>query len=206
MKIVILGAGSAAMIVADIVMESHNFDLAGFIGTQEEEETLRNSKIYQNRLFLGDYSILPKLREAEITGFIVAIGNNFRRERVYYEAMQAGLMPVNAISKHAIINPSVTLGRGNVVAPGVNLSHGVTIGDNVLIDASVIVFVSAEIGDHCRLRPGSLVCGSATIEKNVQLGAGSIVESSIKVGKNQTVPAGAIVNEDLAGLYRETGA
>jgi hypothetical protein len=61
MKVAIVGVGTAAMIVADIIMESHNFKLAGFVGTSEEEKTLRSSNVYHNLQFLGDRGIIGKL-------------------------------------------------------------------------------------------------------------------------------------------------
>ena len=37
MKIVIIGAGTSAITVADILIRDRNFTIAGFIGTDEEE-------------------------------------------------------------------------------------------------------------------------------------------------------------------------
>ena len=203
MKVAIIGVGSAAMTVADIIMESHNFHLAGFVGTKEEEKNLKNLKLHQNIPFLGKHSVLPRLKEGDIMGFIIAIGDNSIREEAFYEALQADLVPINAVSHKAIINPDVILGKGIVISPGVVLSHGVTIGDNVILDPSVIIHVNASIGDHCHLRSGSVVCGSVAVEKNVLLGAGCIIESLVKVGKNQNVSSGTVVHESLEGLYRE---
>ena len=203
MKVAIIGVGSAAMTVADIIMGNHNFHLAGFVGTKEEEKKIRNLKLYQNIPFLGKHSVLPRLKEGDIMGFIVAIGDNSIREKVFYEALQADLVPINAVSHNAIIDPDVILGKGIVISPGVVLSHGVTIGNNVILDPSVIIHVHASISDHCHLRPGAVVCGSVAVEKNVLLGAGCIIESSVKVGKNQNVSSGTVVHESLEGLYRE---
>lgn len=204
MKVVIIGVGSTAMIVADIISASYNFSLSGFVGTSEEKEKLRRSNVYGDLPFLGDHSILAKLRkENEISGFIAAIGDNFIREKVFYEALQTGLIPVNAVSLKAIINPEVSLGKGIVISPGVVLSHGVSLEDNIILDPSVVVDVNSTIGAHCYLYPGVVVCGGCTLEKNVTLGAGAIVEPGVRIGKNQRVPAGAVVCNDLERLYRE---
>jgi len=202
MKVAIIGVGSASAIVADIIIESNNFDLAGFVGTEEEEKKLRNLKLYQNIPFLGNHSVLPRLKEGEIMGFVVAIGDNAIREKAYYEAIQADLIPVNTVSTKAIISPNVTLGKGVIISPGVVLSHGVSIGNNVILDSSVTIHVNVSINDHCHLHPGGIVCGGSTIEKNVVLGAGSII-NSVRVGKNQNVSPGIVVHESLEGLYRE---
>ncbi|MBI3378809.1 MAG: hypothetical protein HY035_10510 [Nitrospirae bacterium] len=203
MKVVIIGAGTTAMTAADIISESHNFTLAGFIGTREEAEKLANSKVYGNIPFLGDHSILSELKSTGITGFTSAIGDNQTREQRFYEALQAGLVPINAISRNASINPDVALGRGIIISPGAVLSHGVTLEDNIIIGPSVVIAVNSQIGSHCHFYSGVVVDGACTIEKNVTLKAGVIVETGVKIGKNQDVPAGAIISKDMERLYRK---
>lgn len=202
MKVVIIGVGTTAMIVADIINESHNFTLAGFIGTHEEAEKLACSKVYGNIPFLGDRSILQDLKGGGISGFISAIGNNEIREKAFYEALQAGLSPINAISKKASINPDVSIGKGVVVSPGVVISHGVTLEDNILLDPSIVIDVNSSIGANCYFYAGVVVCGGCKIEKNVTLRAGVIVEPGIKIGKNQNIAAGTVVNANMERLYR----
>jgi sugar O-acyltransferase (sialic acid O-acetyltransferase NeuD family) len=203
MKVVIVGVGTTAMIVADIIMESHNFNLAGFIGTSEEEKELRSSNVYHDLPFLGDRGIVSRLKEGDISGFVCAIGDVYIREKVFYECSDAGLTPVNAISSKALINPDVILGRGIVISPGVILSHGVKIGDNVILDPAVVMDVNASLGAHCYISSGVVISGGCEVEKNVMMGAGVIVESCLKVGKNQIVAAGTIIRESLDGLYRK---
>jgi len=203
MKVVIVGVGTTAMIVADIIMESHNFNLAGFIGTTEEEKILRSSNVYHDLPFLGDRGIISRLNEGGIAGFICAIGDVYIREKAFYECSEAGLTPVNAISGKALINPDVTLGRGIVISPGVILSHGVKISDNVILDPAVVMDVNVSVGSHCYLSSGVVLSGAVTIQKNVHLGPGVIVDGGLKVGKNQTVGAGTTISENLEGLYRK---
>lgn len=203
MKVVIIGAGITAMTAADIISESHNFTLDGFIGTREEAERLAHSKLYGNVPFLGDHSILSELKGTGITGFVSAIGDNQTREQRFYEALQAGLVPINAISKNASINPDVSLGKGIIISPGAVLAHGVTLEDNIIIDSSVVIAVSSRIGAHCHFYSGVIVDGACIIEKNVTLRAGVIVGTGVKIGKNQDIPAGTVINKDMERLYRK---
>ncbi len=206
MKIVIIGAGSTAMHVADIVFENRHFSLSGFVGTPEEKETIGNSDVYGNLPFLGDHSVLPKLKDGDIHGFIVAIGDVRTREAAFYEGQQAGLVPVNAISDKAIINPTAIVDRGVVVSPGAILTHGAKIGSNIILSPGVIVNVNASVGDHCYLHTGSIIGSECIIERGVTFGAGAIAEPTVKIGKNNTVAAGTVVHEDIEGLYREEDA
>ena len=203
MKVVVIGVGATAMIVADILMESHNFKLAGFVGTTEEEKVLRSSNVYHDFPFLGDRGIVQRLKEGDIDGFICAIGDVFIRERVFYECSEAGLTPINAISSKAFINPEASLGRGIVISPGAIVSHGAMISDNVILDPAVVVDVKCSVSSHCYLSSGVVLSGACTVEKNVTLGAGVIVGTGLRVGKNQNLLAGTIVNESLEGLFRK---
>ena len=207
MKVAIIGAGATAMIVADLIAESHNFKIAGFIGPAEEKE--RCERLQKQALephpFLGDYSIMDQLHRSNINRFIAAISDNSIREKMYYRAMQLGLNPINAISKHAIIHSSVKIGSGVIISPGTVVSPGVTIEDNVLIDASVVVGINSIIGPHSHSAAGVTICGACHIEKNVTLKPNCVIEPWVLVGKNQTVESAKVVSEDLAGLLRGEG-
>ena len=203
MKTVILGIGTTSIVVSDIITESHNFTIAGFVGTEAENERFEQNKIVNLYPFLGDYSILGKLKKHNINRFVVAIGDNVVRETLFYKALQHGLSPINAISKNAIIHSSVNIGVGVVISPGTILSHGVEISDNTLLDPSVVVDVNSTIGSHSYCYPGVTICGGCTIEKNVTLRANCIIEPGITVGKNQVIGAGTVVSKNVEGLFRE---
>ena len=80
MKTAILGIGTTSIVVSDIITESHNFTIAGFVGTEAENERFEQNKIVNLYPFLGDYSILGKLQKHNINRFVVAIGDNVIRE------------------------------------------------------------------------------------------------------------------------------
>ena len=151
MKVIIIGTGTAAITTADILVQDRNFRIEGFVGTEEEEVEFTGKKLYDNIPFLGSRSILGKLKEDGVVGFITAIGDNYIREKRYYEASFLGLTPINAISRHAIIDPSVRIAKGIIINAGCILSHGVSIGNNTYLGSGVIVEINAEIGENSYL-------------------------------------------------------
>jgi len=204
MKIIIIGIGSSALNVLNVLDSYHNFTLAGFVGTTEEVEKHReNQYIYNKAPILGDRSILPRLKDDDIYGFVVAIGDNYTRESAFYSACQAGLTPVNIVSDKACVDPSVKLGNGIIISAGAIISPGAEIGDNTIIDPGVIVDVNSMIGENCHLSPGVIVSGACEVDRNVFLGARTVVEPFITIGKNQNVKSGEIVMSSLEPLYRE---
>jgi len=201
MKVVIIGAGSVANIAADIINSQHNYSLKGFIGTAEEDKAFHEKELYGMGAFLGDHSIIPHLYEDEVFGFIVAIGDNYLREKYFYECMRHNLHAINAISADAILRRDISVGKGVIIFPGVIISTGVSIGNNVIIESGVICNVSAEIGDHSNIRSGTIIGGMAKIAKNVYIGPRSYIKAD--VGKNNVVPFGSNVTSNLEDKYRE---
>jgi sugar O-acyltransferase (sialic acid O-acetyltransferase NeuD family) len=202
MRIVIIGAGTSAMTVADILVHDRNFKLAGFIGTPKEESELVGKKLYGDLPFLGDRSLLKKMKDDGVVGFIVAIGSNDIREKVYYEAIHKGLTPINAISHRAFIEPSARIGKGVIINAGCIVSHGVSIGNNTYLRSAVIVEINTEIGENCLIDSGCIVSGECKIGRNVKLGPRSTIGPYIKIGKNQSIKAGTVVKKDLGNLIR----
>lgn len=202
MRVVIIGAGTGAANVADILIHDKNFKLYGFVGTTEEEGKFTGKKLYNEIPFLGDHSILPKLKENDIIGFVIAIGINTIREKSYYEAVQAKLIPINVISPHTIINPSVKIGKGVVVCAGSVILHGAEIGNNTFIGPGAIVENNARIGENCIIASSCVIGGECEIGRNVKLNVRSTLTHRVNIGKNQQVGAGVIVSESLPDLVR----
>lgn len=202
MKVVIIGAGTGAAGVSDILIRDKNFKLYGFIGTTEEESKFIGKKLYNDIPFLGDRSLLPKLRENDVVGFVIAISINSVREKSYYEAIQSKLIPINVISPHAIIEPSAKIGKGVVISAGSIILHDVEIGDNTFIGSGVIVENNTKIGENCVIAASCVIGGECEIGRNVKLNMRSTINHCTRVGKNQHVEAGTIVNESLPDLIR----
>ena len=205
MNIVIIGAGSVAVTVADIIYRNHSLKLSGFVGREEDEQTFKDVGGYSEVPFLGDYAVLPKLKIGDIDGYVVAVGDNRIRETLFYEVLATGLIPVNVVSSDAVVSNSVSLGKGVVIAPGVVLSHGVRVGDNVIVDSGSVLDVNVTVGDHGLIGAGVTIAGGALVGKAVTLGAGSVVDSGCSVGKNCNLSAGTVVCKNIPGRYREEG-
>ena len=202
MKIVIIGAGTSAITTADILIHDLNFKLVGFVGTTKENEKLGGQKIYGDIPFLGDRSLLKKLKDDAVVGFVAAIGDNYIREEAFYEGIGIGIIPINAISPYAVIEPSAQIGKGVIISAGCIVSHGVTIGNNTYLDSGVIVDIYTGIGENCHLNPGCIIGGQSEIGRNVTIGSRATIAHNVKIGKNHNIMAGKVVNKDIDDLIR----
>ena len=203
MKIVIIGAGTSAISTADILIHDRNFKLVGFVGTEDDEKNYQNINVYNNLPFLGTTKILNDLVKDGVVGFIAAIGKTYIREKRFYEASIAGLTPINAISKSAVIEPSAIIGKGITIGSGCIVSHGVSIGNNTSIDSGVIIEIKAKIGENCSLSSGAIVGGLCSIGRNVSLGARSTIIHKINIGKNNIIKSGNVIEKNISGIIRD---
>ena len=103
MNIIILGAGSTAISVTELILASKIFNIKGYVGTTPENQKLKNKNVYKNYPFLGDKSCLSSIPKKISPGFISGIGDRYSRELAFYEAIKCDLIPVNIISNKASI-------------------------------------------------------------------------------------------------------
>lgn len=203
MKIVIIGMGSAAINIADIISNEHNFEVTGFIGTEEENKKFYGKKIYKDAPFLGSRKILKDLRKQNIGGFIAAIGDNYIRENAFYEASNEGLIPINAISRNAFIERDVVIKTGIAIASGSVIQHGVEVCNNSYVASGCILNYKSKINENCYISPGCIIGSGSIIEKNVFVGSRAIIEPKTVIGKNQVVLSNQVVTENLKNLPRD---
>ena len=61
MNIIILGAGSTAISVTDIIQSSKIFNIKGYVGTETENQKFKNKNIYKDIPFLGGKESLKNI-------------------------------------------------------------------------------------------------------------------------------------------------
>lgn len=202
MNIIIIGIGSVARNVTDILNSEFNYQIKGFLGSELEATKFANMKIYQGIPFLGSRKILRDINQHDINGFIVATGDRYLREEIYNEAKASGLIPINAISKNAIFEGKNILGSGIIIGSGSIIQNGVTIDDNVRIGSSVILDYECRIESNCNIDTGSYVGRRVVIKKNCHLGIKTSINENIEIGKNHSILNYTNIEKDLTDLPR----
>ena len=203
MKIVIIGSGTTAKSVGNILLENKSMQIAGFLGNDNDNKKYSGKNVISNFPFLGSYELLEDLNKIDIRGFIVAIGDNRLRERIYYKALKCNLIPINAISKDSIISNSALIDKGVIIKPGCIIGHDVNIRQNTKIDSGTIIEINSEIGSNCTIGASVVIQGECKIKKNVTIGSRVTLSSYITIGKNQNIKDGSIINKNLEDLERK---
>jgi len=198
-KLLIIGSGGHAKVIIDILKEAGNFELIGCVSKEPLQQEISGLPI------LGDDSVLPQLRTKGVRHVFIAIGDNARRAEMMKSVTKMGFELVNAISSYSHISPSVHLGRGIAVMPGVVINVDSIIEDNAIINTGATLDHDCLIGAHSHIGPGCNIAGNVKIGQGSFLGVGCRVIPKISIGEWTVVGAGGVVVSDLPGYVEAVG-
>ena len=191
--IVIIGAGGHGRVVLETLRAAGNVHVAGFI----DADTSRVGATIGGLSVLGPPNLLSKLRRQEITGAIVAIGDNRVRKSYAQLVLQNGLELINAIHPSAVIASSAQLGRNILVAANAVIQAEVQVADSVIINTSAVIEHECILGEACHICPAAALAGRVRVEEQAFVGMGSRVVPCLTIGRAATVGAGAVVLADV---------
>lgn len=202
MRVLIIGAGGHAQVVADILfqMRAHGIVLEP-IGYLDDDPSLAG----QNLLGLpvrGSLASLPAIMHDAVT---VAIGDNLIRRQVYEALRALGEHFLTARHPSAVIASSVQIGPGCMVCAGVVVNPGSVVGANVILNTGCTVDHHNRIGDHVHVGPGAHLGGEVDVGEGALVGIGATVMPRCRVGAWSVVGAGALVRADLPDRVTAVG-
>ncbi|MCP5523502.1 MAG: DegT/DnrJ/EryC1/StrS family aminotransferase [Verrucomicrobiales bacterium] len=152
-SLLVVGAGRHGRVVAETAVSTKLYEVTGFA----DDEPASHGQA------LGRWKILGHWRETAADEYIVGIGSNATRRRVFEELVRSCKQVATVVSDRASVSDSAQLGRGTVVLAGAVVQSGATIGENVIINAGAVVDHDAVIGAHAHVGPHSTVGSYARI-------------------------------------------
>jgi UDP-perosamine 4-acetyltransferase len=196
LKVVGLGAGGHARVVAEVLRLRGDCEVVGFLDPRPDlhEEMVAAIPV------LGDDSLLPALRKRGVNHFFVGIGgagDNGPRARLFDLATAAGMEAVMAIHPGAMVSPSAKLGAGVTVMAGAIIGTGARLGRNVLVNSGAIVEHDCVIGDHVHVATGAHIGGTVSVGRLSHIGLGASVRQCVRIGERVLVGAGTVVVSDV---------
>jgi sugar O-acyltransferase (sialic acid O-acetyltransferase NeuD family) len=189
-RILILGAGGHAKVIADI-LQLRGMQVIGYLDDDSEKWGLR-------LLGLPVLGAIATCAGYEVDGAIVGIGLNSRRRSVveHYDHVFRGRW-VNAIHPKATLAASVRVGCGVFVGAGVIASPDATIGNHVIVNTAAVVGHDSHIADFVHVGPTSTITGGVTIGEETFIGTGVSIIPEVHIGRQATIGAGASVVRDI---------
>src|SRR5437899_430258 len=106
-RLVIIGSGGHAKVVAEAVAFQGAYELVGFVDRRTDSAES-----------LMGYEIRSDLDNFEADHFIVAIGDNKVRQQKFEEAISANLIPSTLVHPSAIVSPTAEIEHGSLVCAG----------------------------------------------------------------------------------------
>lgn len=204
-RVLILGAGGHAKVVADVVRAAGgevvglcDLDAAnlGVVVEPGGGEVV----VLQDDLLADVEGVLARLGATEC---VVAIGHNGVRQRLS-DALGVFLAKP-WIDPRAITSPSATILDGTVVLPGVIINAAASIGRAVILNTACVIEHDTIIEDGVHISPGATLCGGVKVRQGAWIGAGATVIPLREVGQGAMVGAGACVVRDVPAQATAVG-
>lgn len=192
-RLVVIGAGGHAKVVAEAALASGSFEVTRFLDDHPSQ--------YGNQL-LG----LPVTGPIELESFqemeaaACAVGDNKVRRRLV-KRLGCAVAWATVVHPAAWVSPSAKIGPGSVVMAGSVMQADSIVGVHVILNTGCSVDHDCRVGAYSHIGPGVRLSGGVDIGEGVLLGVGSAVAPGVKIGDCVTIGAGAAVVADCeAGL------
>ncbi|MBQ7528954.1 hypothetical protein IJT10_03510 [bacterium] len=194
-KVLVLGAGQAAMQVIDILLNDPGCQVVGCL---DDNPNLQGKELFGVPV-LGKMELLEKLwAESFFNSAIVGVGINLPvRQALYDRLVSLGVPLVNAIDPTVRINRQAVLGKGIVLCSFVHLGVCAQIEDNCFIGAHTSIDHHCHLGKTVFMGPGCLLSGTVQVGERSLFGDGVMVQLGLKIGKGCRIASGAIVVKDV---------
>ncbi len=194
MRVLILGAGGHALVVADILDSMRRSGtLLDVVGYLDDKSDLHGQTV-------GGYRVLGAIRELhnyEHDAVIVALGNNRLRQMWHQRLREQGETFFTAVHPRATIASGVSIGDGSMVCAGAVVNPGSTIGEGVIINTGATVDHHNVLGDFVHIAPGVHLAGNVHVGEGTLIGIGAVVVPGMTVGSWAVVGAGSVVTRDV---------
>lgn len=195
-KIVVIGGGGHAKVVASIVKKLGKFEILGYTDNENHGSLL-------GMPYLGTDEVLPRLKKDQPQCVAVLgigyLGNDDVRAHLVEKLRGFGFAMPAIVSPATVVNEDVQIGGGTVVMDGVVINSGTRIGFYAIINTSASIDHDCEIGDFTHIAPGVSLSGGVKIGAYSLLGIGASVVQYKTIGERCIIGAGAVVVKDCLG-------
>lgn len=192
-KLIVLGAGGHAKVVADIARLS-GWDIVGFLDNINQG---RKGETFCGSTILGGHEVLDELLANDVKHAIVAFGDNRIRIRSAEKLSEMGFKIPSVFHPSAIYAEDVEIGGGTVVAAGAIIGPSTAIGKCTIINTQASVDHDCRVCDGVHIGPGAILAGAVEVEKCAWIGAGAVISDHKKIGSHSIIGAGAVVVKDI---------
>ncbi len=188
MDLIVFGASGHGKVVLDTAFEQgHTVSLV--VDDKPACTTLLGVRVVSSEA--------AEFRELRAFAFVVGIGDNLDRARVFERLLRLGGTPATLIHPRATVSSRATLGAGTVVLAGAVVNAGAAIRENCILNTACSVDHDCVLGPHVHICPGARLAGGVTVAEGTMVGTGAVVIPGRRLGRRCLVGAGAVVIRDV---------
>jgi acetyltransferase EpsM len=151
--------------------------------------------------FVDDYKLddqfknLPLLNKIEPnSNVIIAVADSKIRKQIK-ENNKFNF--VNVFHPNIKIHNSNSIGNGNIICKGVELTVDIKIGDHVIININSTIGHDATIENFVSIMFGVHISGNVKIGEGTLVGSGAVILPNLTIGKWCKIGAGAVVTKNI---------
>ena len=139
--------------------------------------------------------------DGQEVSLIMAVGygnGNRTRRKLFEECTGKGFHFTNYIHSSVLCAERVSMGKGNIIFPGVTIDSYVKIGDGNIILPQVMIGHDVEIGHFCAVSGGTLLGGSAKIGDMSFIGMGVVIRDQISISREAYIGASCYIHKNVS--------
>jgi sugar O-acyltransferase (sialic acid O-acetyltransferase NeuD family) len=197
-KIILIGYSGHGKVVADTALDC-GLSIVGYA----EQKIIENNPFHLKYIgYEKEDTFVGWQLDAD---FLIGIGDNNIREKVYNNIINRGREVKTLKSMTSIISKYSTIGNGTFVSSNVTVNASSRIGMNVILNTGCIVEHECNIENSVHIAPGAVLAGNVTIGERSFIGANAVLKQGIVIGKDVVVGAGAVVLHDIPDNMKIVG-
>lgn len=197
-NIILIGYSGHGFVVADIAIENQ-LNLVGYTESSKIQSNPFNLNFVGNEM---ENDFFKKNGEVK---YLIGIGDNKIRERIYNLIIENQSEIVTLISQSASVSKTAVIGNGTFINRNVSVNAFATIGRNVILNTGCIVEHDCTIANSVHIAPGAVLAGNVTVGERSFIGANSVIKQGVYIGNDVIVGAGTVVISNIADGKKVVG-
>jgi sugar O-acyltransferase (sialic acid O-acetyltransferase NeuD family) len=190
--LLLIGTGGHYKVIRSILDES----LYDKVSNKQFSLPINKENINKNKKFLNSFFTKNKKEKKYI---FISIGSNYTRFCIHNylkKIVKYDYTYPNIISKFSYVSENSSIGRGNVVMPGVVINANTKIGSQCIFNTSCSIDHDNQIKNFSSVAPGVNIGGNVKIDSLTHVGIGSSINHNISIGKNVVIGGGSFINKN----------
>jgi len=188
-SLLIIGAGGHAVSIANVATAA-DFKITAFVDDNKAGSDL-----------IG----IPIIKQEECESkfadgnYVIAIGDNAVRERVYKE-LSKRLPKVkfpSMVHPSAVVSFKTTISEGTVVMPNVTVGPNSNVGMFCILNTNSSIDHDCSMADFSSIAPGVTIGGKVEIGMSSAISIGATIKQGVTIAEDVVVGASSYVNKNM---------